>query len=112
LILIVPYSVIYGGQELETDELTWNNFYVFREIDLFKFYIPLFLLTIAIQLAKSDKIRKGLLILNTLLCCSCSLAAPGSMSLPMQDYVPSYGTLLMVTVGPLMLIITKIEYNK
>ena len=110
LVLFVPYSIIYSGTS-EIEQLTWQNIYVFKELNLFIFFIPLSALTILFQLVRNRNLKKTIIILHLLQCGAYSLVALVSMSLPMQDYVPSWGTLIMATLGPMMLIITIIEFR-
>ncbi len=51
LILIVPNSYSFG-HNYETEELHWIPNFVFKEIDLIVFYLPILILTIGFQLSK------------------------------------------------------------
>ena len=109
LILTLPYSITYGGGYNEIDELTWEPNYVYENLELFIFFIPLSLLTIGFQVMKFNKWRKLLLGLHIVQCCAYSLNAFLSMGIPIQDYIPSWGQLVMVTLGPMTIIIWRIE---
>jgi hypothetical protein len=112
LILLLPYSETYGGGSSELDELTWSLNYFYQDMELFVFFIPLSLLTIGFQIMPNGIWRKLLLGLLILLCCGYSFIAFIGLGMPIQDYAPTWGQLVMVTVGPLMLIIWGVELNK
>lgn len=108
LILIVPYSYSFGNT-YETEELHWNPNFVFKEIDLIIFYIPILILTIGFQITKKTVWKNMLLILNLIICIIYFLGALFSLSFPIQDFSPGIGNLLILTLFPLIMIIYKIE---
>ncbi|WP_338731385.1 hypothetical protein [Mangrovimonas cancribranchiae] len=108
LILVVPYSYSFGNQ-YETEELHWTQNFVFKEIDLIIFYLPILILTIGFQLTKKAIWRNTLLILNLVVSILYFFGALYSLSFPIQDFSPGIGNLLILTLFPLIIIIFKIE---
>ena len=111
LVLILPYSITYHGGSNETDELIWQPNYVYKDPELFIFFIPLSVLTISFQAFKFNIWRRIFLATLVILCCSYSFIALMTLSIPAQDYMPSWGHLVIVTLGPITLIILGIETN-
>ena len=108
LILIVPYS--YSSKhQYETEELHWTPNFVFNEIDLFMFYLPILILTIGFQITKKIIWKKILLILNLVLSIIYFIGAILSIWLPIQDFIPGFGNLLILTLFPLIMIIFIME---
>lgn len=112
LILVLPFSESYGLWNIETDKLTWAPNYVFAELDLFIFFIPLSALTIGFQILKFNRWRKTLLILHIVQCCAYSMNALLTLGGQGQYYMPSWGQLVMITLGPIILVIWSLESNK
>tara|TARA_Y100000815_G_scaffold117945_1_gene106474 strand:+ start:884 stop:1315 length:432 start_codon:yes stop_codon:yes gene_type:complete len=108
LILIVPYS--YSSiHQYETEELHWTPNFVFNEIGLFMFYLPILILTIGFQITKKIIWKKILLILNLVLSIIYFIGAILSIWLPIQDFIPGFGNLLILTLFPLIMIIFIME---
>lgn len=111
LVLILPYSITYSGGPTETDDLIWQLNYVYKDFELFIFFIPLSILAISFQLCQPNIWRRIMLIILAILCCGYSFITFMILSIPTQDYMPSWGLLLTATLGPLTLLILGIETN-
>ena len=111
LILIVPYSYSLG-QHYESEELHWIPNFVFKQIDLIIFYLPILILTIGFQIVKKNVWKKALLIFSLIIYILYFFGALYSLSYPIQDFSPGIGNLLILTLFPLIIIIYKIERNK
>ena len=108
LILIVPHSYSFG-YHYETEEIGWTPIYVFKDIELILFYLPILILTIGFQLTKKTIWRNTLLILNLLVSILYFMGALFSLSFPVQDFSPGIGLLCILTLLPLIMSIYKIE---
>ncbi len=106
LILIVPNSYSFG-HNYETEELHWIPNFVFKEIDLIVFYLPILILTIGFQLSKKTVWRNTFLILFIVFSILYFIGAVFSLSFPIQDFSPGIGNLLILTLFPLIIIIFK-----
>lgn len=106
LILIVPNSYSFG-HNYETEELHWIPNFVFKEIDLIVFYLPILILTIGFQLSKKTIWRNTFLILFIVFSILYFIGAVFSLSFPIQDFSPGIGNLLILTLFPLIIIIFK-----
>lgn len=109
LILLLPYSITFGREHSETGELIWTSNYIYEDLELFIFFIPLSLLTIGFQIIKLNTWRRVIFGLHIIQCCVYSLNAFFMMALPIQDYIPSWGQLITITLGPIAFIIWSIE---
>lgn len=103
-ILILPYDSS-GGHFSEEGDYEWFNNYVFKTSFYLLAYIPLFTLAMFILFLRNQSMRKVALWINLLLCCTYSFFAFMGLSIPAQDYAPHFGTLLMLTVGPLAILL-------
>ena len=106
LILIVPNSYSFG-HNYETEELHWIPNFVFKEIDLIVFYLPILILTIGFQLSKKTVWRNTFLILFIVFSILYFIGAVFSLLFPIQDFSPGIGNLLILTLFPLIIIIFK-----
>ncbi len=110
LIFIAPYSITYNVIDHNvTEKLDWKPNYIFENLELFILFIPLLLVTIGFQIMKFNIWRKFLLILLVVQCCAYALNSLLLIGIPVQDYVPSWGQFLTITLGPLILVILRIE---
>ncbi|MGH1385219.1 hypothetical protein [Kordia sp.] len=111
LILVLPYSY-YFGHHYEAEKLHWIPNFVYKEIDLIIFYLPILILTIGFQIAKKTTWRNILLILNLIISILYFIGAILSLSFPIQDFSPGIGNLLILTLFPLLTIIFKIDQSE
>ncbi|WP_405369242.1 MULTISPECIES: hypothetical protein [unclassified Nonlabens] len=94
------------------EQLHWIPNYIFQEVDLFLFYIPILILIIGYQINKKIIWKKTLLILMLIIFLLYFFGAIASLSFPIQDYSLGLGSLLLLTLFPLTAIIYKIEQHK
>lgn len=109
LILLFPYTLTFGEVYSEAHTYSWKYHYVYSDIELFVFFIPLGVLVIGFQIIKLNNWRKKLLIILTILSCLYSLNAFLTLLVPIQDYLPSWGQILMITLGPITLSVLVLE---
>ena len=109
LILFVPFSYSYGNI-YETEELHWIPNYIFEELELIIFYIPILLLTILFQIQKKCFWKKIILIIFLLISILSLLVIISSGIIP--DYSLGLGGILIMSLTPLIMIIYKIEQFK
>jgi len=100
LLLVLPYSEsFWGGPFNETHE--WRPNFVYSNEELLTFYIPLATLYVLYQLISWPKLKKYVLYLCIVISTLYSLNALASLMIAMQDFIPSWGNLLIVGLAPL-----------
>lgn len=101
LICIVPISEVYVPYE---EKAVWENEYLFNNLTLALLLIPLIGCWLMLQFSKNENITiptKMILIALSMICFGLSLSW---IILPIQDFIPSYGALILLIIFPLLLI--------
>ncbi len=108
LILSVPFSYSYGNNR-ETEKLHWISNYMYNELDLIVFYLPILALTIGFQIATKKVWKNALLTLNLGIAVIYFLETLFSLIVPIQDHSFGLGQLLILTLFPLITFIYRFE---
>jgi len=111
LILVVPYSYTYSHHN-ETEDLHWTPNFVFEQIDLLSFYLLITIPVIGFQIAKTNTLRKKLLIISLIVSILYFIGTVPSLFLPIQDFSPSIGNILVLMLFPLIMVIFKIGQSQ
>ena len=94
LIFIVPYCYDYYG-EYEYSQLEWHPTYIYNDVDLLSIYISMVILLITFQIIKPVILKNITLIILIIINACCTSISLLSAVLPVQDYLPSLGQLLL-----------------
>lgn len=108
IILLVPYSYIYSHHN-ENEDLHWIPNFVFQQADLFGFYLLIAVLIIGFQIAKTNILRKRLLIISLIVSFVYFIAGSLSLYLPVQDFSAGIGNVLVLTIFQLGMLILILE---
>ncbi len=108
LLLIVPYYQSYGATELGSG--TWMNQYFFSDYTQMLFLLLFYLMWISIQLSADKKIVKLLKFLSILLSFLFMVYCFLVISIPIQDFIPSIGIYLVMTIFPCLVLLYTLEY--
>lgn len=108
IILLVPYSCIYGNT-YETEELHWMPIYIYDDKITFIPFILFLVFIIGFQLLKKGKLKNlflKALVVHSLLCFLYGMLV---FIMPMQDFMPHLGYLLILAIFPLSILLFRIE---
>ena len=105
LLLIVPYSIEFMPDLFETSEDGWGNVYVFDDMFLIIQFSPFYISWILFQFMENTSIKNLSKIVMILLSGFYLFIGFLGFSMPIQDFIPSYGALLPFTFLLVFLII-------
>lgn len=106
----MPYSEIYTT-EFDEREGDWIKNYVFNTFEYAVIILPLIFSLIMIPKDRKQSAKK---ILMTILCLFSVLAflfALQSLSMPIQDFAPSWGMLVLIFLFPIVIIDVRLEWK-
>lgn len=109
--LIVPYSETFTN---EYDDVNgdWIKNYALNSFEYALVIVPLIVLLIAIPRIQSRGIKKILIAILCLLTGFAFLLAFQSLIMPIQDFVPQWGMLVLIILLPIVVVESSIEWKR
>lgn len=108
LLLFIPYCEVYTPWQ--SDE--WTKIFVYTNDGSLMIFSPFAILWIFFQITKNSKLKKLAKWLCLIITAFYFLGTLGTLLMPIQDYIPKIGSILLLSLFPLialMLIFEKIE---
>jgi len=109
--LIVPYSETFTT-EYDEGSGDWKRNYALNSFEYAIVIIPIILLLILIPKVESRGIKIVSIAILCLLSGVAFLFAFQSLRMPIQDFVPQWGMLVLIILFPIVVINSSIEWKK
>ena len=112
LLITLPVYTIFDPGMSEESEERWVDCYVYNDLELAIFIIPLVLCCILIQVGKEKWNRRRNKIFAVIFSGVYFLYAIQALLISVQDFVPNYGILPLLVIFPLLLLYCYVDQNK
>ena len=112
LLVVLPFSTSFDPGMYEDSEGKWVDNYVYSDLELSLFIVPLVMSWVFIQVQRASWNKKGGKKFAIIVSSLYFLYAIQALSIPMQDFSPNYGMLPLLVIFPLLLLYCYIDRPK